>query len=85
MTRDEISPAAKIASLTGAAEAASMISYIVIVREGEMVVEAKDDLTVRHWAVRAPSVLEVRRGRTIVYRRVPDRPRREPLSEPTSK
>jgi hypothetical protein len=60
-----------------------MISYHVIAREGETLVEAKDDLTIRRWAMQTPSVIEIRRGKTIVYRRVPDGLRLQPLSEPT--
>ena len=50
-----------------------MISYLVITIDGASFSEAKDDLTIRRWSEQTPSVTEVRRGATIVYRRVPER------------
>jgi len=50
-----------------------MISYLVITIDGASLSEAKDDLTIRRWSEQTPGVTEVRRGQTIVYRRVPER------------
>jgi hypothetical protein len=52
-----------------------MISYLVTTIDSESLTYAPDDLSIRRWATNVPSVTEVRRGQTIVYRRTPDGPR----------
>ena len=58
-----------------------MFSYLVTTVDGESLLEAKDDLTIRRWSEQTPGVTEVRRDQTVVYRRVPDRRRLQRQSE----